>query len=405
MPIHHRFTLRRLSAALAVVATAASAVLSGPASASAAPPPVPALPAGVTDAAIPIDDPLAVIGALAPDLLRETSAPATPDEAGRIAAETGVSPFSAIVPGDPATPIRLSPATTEGAGLPVAVSIDYAQEGAGNGSAADGITSYVGQHVAAYVQPVMNGVRLMTAIDDESAGENFSYTFDLPDGSSTTPLPGGDTLLADASHHYIGTLAAAWAVDASGAALDTGYSWEGNTLTQHVELDADTAFPVLIDPLWFYSYDFNATVPGYHANHPKASEAAVSRLLHGCFNCYFPINGAPRGYPADGDILNLNASPFSLEALRAPVRVQTANGGAMQFLAQAGHFDGAGSLITFSWYNDPSGYIHLYVHAKIVRDLGPHLNIINSRIAGANWLFFWQRVADNANGSSGGGGV
>lgn len=62
-------------------------------------------------------------------------------------------------------------------------------------------------------------------------------------------------------------------------------------------------------------------------------------------------------------------------------------------------------MVTFAWYNDPSGYIHLYVHAKVIKDNGIAINVANSRIAGLNWLAYWQRVADNANGSSGGGGV
>ncbi|MCS5733698.1 hypothetical protein [Herbiconiux daphne] len=399
MPISHRHKLRLLSAALAVVATAASAFIQLPAVASAATP----------DSGSPeslIADPVALLGRLAPELLRQTSVPPGQAQTAEIAAQTGAMPFTAGIAADAAAGIRLSPAQTEGTGQPVGVTIDDAR---GQARQSDGITSFTAgpeAQAAAYVQPIMNGVRLMTAIASPSAGDDFSYRFDLPEGSSTRTIPGGDTIVTDAAFHYIGTVEAPWAIDSAGQPLETGYSWSGSTLTQHVELADDTVYPVLIDPVWFYSYDFSATLPGYHAVHPTASESAVDRLLHGgCFNCYFPISGAPRTYPVDGQILPLNASPFSLEALAAPVRMQTANGGAMQFLAQAGHFDGAGSLITFSWYNDPSGYLHLYVHAKIMRDLGPTLNIINSRIAGANWLLYWQRVADNANGSSGGGGV
>ena len=257
---------------------------------------------------------------------------------------------------------------------------------------------------AAYLQPVRDGVRLLTALADASAGAQSSYDFALPEGSYPTVLPTGDTLLSDASHHYIGTLAAPWARDASGRSLPTTYSWSGSTLTQHVELEG-ARFPVLLDPLWLYSYDYSTTSTGWTVNHPKASENAVSRLLHGCFNCYFPIFGAPRSYPVDGEILPLSVTPFTWTATAAPVKAQTANGGALQFLALDGHFDGAGSLITFSWYNDPSGYLHLYVHAMVRKDNGPAINLVNSRAAGANWLLYWKHVADTATGSGGGGGV
>ncbi|WP_440710605.1 hypothetical protein [Herbiconiux sp. YIM B11900] len=362
--------------------------------------------AGVSD----LTDPVALIGALAPELLAETSPPATPEQVAGIRTQQGIDPFQARIPADPGSEIRLSPAGTDGAGLPVGVTIDYAR---GRSREVGGITAYPAAAAsgaeaggaAAYVQPIQNGIRMLTALADRGAGEDFSYTFDLPQGSRTTALPDGDTLVSDAAGHYVGTLGQAWARDASGAELPTDYRWAGTVLTQHVELGAGTVFPVLLDPVWFYSYDFSVTIPGYHANHPTATAGAADRLLHGCFNCWFPINGAPRGYPVDGQVLTLNASPFTIITVPAPVKMQTANGGAMQFVAQPGHFDGAGSIITFSWYNDPSGFLHLYVHAKILVDRGPAVNIANSRLAGANWLLFWQRVADHADGTAGGGGV
>lgn len=392
-----------------MVATAAAATLGFlPTTASAAAPPP-----------IPIDDPVALIGAIAPDLLAETSRPATPAEADAIAAEQGARPFELSLPTAGQGAITLSPAQTEGAGLPVSVSIDYAQGpaetsggitryevlpgGGADGREGEGAVGQSGGAAAAYVQPLMNGVRMLTALSGPEAGDAFDYTFELPEGVTRTALPTGDTLFADASGHYVGTLGEAWARDANGQEVATHYEWSGDTLTQRVDLTSQTAYPVLMDPNWYYAYDFSAALPLYSARYPKATDLAADRLLHSCFNCYFPINGAPRGYPSDGQVLNLNASPFSLEATAAPVKVQTANGGAMQFLALPGHFDGEGSLITFSWYNDTSGYLHLYVHAMVKRDLGPHLNVINSRIAGANWLLFWQRVADNAGGFGGGG--
>lgn len=395
----HRPLLRRASAALAVVATAAAATLiTLPASASAG-----ALAANTSP---PLSDPAAVIAQVAPELLTETSRPPTPAEAEAISAEQGARPFELqLSTGDGAPVVDLSPPQTEGAGLPISLTIDDAHGPAARGQGDAGIDSFaIGQNSAAYVQPLMNGVRLLTALTGPAAGSEFDYTFDLPDGTTRTQLPDGDTLLADAAHHYIGTLAAPWARDAAGRELPTRYEWSGDTLTQHVDLDAQTAYPVLLDPNWYYSYDFSAALPLYSARYPKATELAASHLLHTCFNCSFPIFGAPRGYPVDGQVLNLNASPFSLQAFAAPVKVQTANGGAMQFVALPGHFDGAGSLITFSWYNDPSGYLHLYVHAMVKVDNGPTVNIANSRVAGANWMLFWQRVADHA-GASGGGGV
>lgn len=46
----------------------------------------------------------------------------------------------------------------------------------------------------------------------------------------------------------IGTIEAPWAVDAKGQPVGTAYSIDGNTLVQTVEIQADTAFPVVADP-------------------------------------------------------------------------------------------------------------------------------------------------------------
>jgi len=386
-----RSKLRLLPVALAVVATIACATAgSVPASA-------------VPSSAVPsLTDPVAVIGALAPDLLAQTRQPATPEQAASVEAQMGHAAFALEVPGDPSLPVELAPAGSEGAGLPVSFRIAGAS---GRAEVDQGITSYAqggqGRAVSA-VQPLENGARVLTALAGADAGESFSSEFSLPSGFIATPMPGGLTLVSTADGHYIGTLGAAWATDAAGVQLDTNYEWSGSTLTQHVTLAPDTAFPVLLDRTWYYDYDFSAKLPGYHARYPKAHDWDVDSLLHRCFNCSFPISGASRAFPVDGAVMNLNASPFSLIRVPAPVRVQTVSGGAMQFVATYGHFDGGGSTITFSWYNDAGGYLHLFVHAMVLVDRGPVVNSANAQAAGVAWLTFWQRVADTAGGGSGG---
>ncbi len=396
----HRPQLRLLTLTLATAVAAAIGSAGLPASASTLD--GPGSGSGVLGSSIDLGDAAAVIARVAPGLLAETRAPATPAEE-QAAGSTG---FHLAVPANPAEAIRMSPADAEGAGRPVGIIIGGA---AGQPRQTQGVTAFASGASgasASYVQPIANGARFMTALSGPEAGSDFSYAFDLPAGSYTTELPGGDTIVSDAAHHYVGSLEQAWATDADGRALETSYRWSGSTLTQHVELPAGTAYPVLMDPTWFYSYDFDVTIPGYHAAYPTTSAGAVDHMLHACFNCYFPITGAPKDYPIDGQILSLNASPFTLLTLTAaPVRVQTANGGAMQFVAQPGHFDGEGSMITFSWYNDPSGYLHLYVHAKVLHDYGSALNILNFRVAGISWLRYWQTVADTRPTGSGGGGV
>jgi hypothetical protein len=380
-------TRRQPASLVAALAAAALLFAAAPAAAAAAAPPPP--PLG-------IDDPVALLGALAPDLAAQTSA------SGLGVQDAGA--FSLTLPSDSSGEIGLRPTVTEGSGQATSIRVGDPADPVAEARGVGGITVFDHGSSATYVQPLASGVRLLAAYADASAGGDRDYTLDLPDGATATELPSGDTIVADADGRYIGSILQPWAVDATGRALETDYSWHGDVLTQHVDL-ADAVFPVLADPTWYYSFDFWAGLPGYHAKVPKASEAQADAMLHRCFNCLFPIGNAPRDYPNDGDVINLNASPFSLIVIPAPVRVQTAMGGAMQFVAMPGHFDGAGSMITFSWYNDVSGYLHLYVHAMVLRDLGTVVNSHNATIAGANWLTFWQRVVDRANPRGGAGGV
>lgn len=384
-------SFKATTSVLAAAATAAALLLAGAPGANADD-----RGAAGASSASDITDPIAVLSALAPDLVEQTSS-----------SGLGVqdpTAFSVAIPADSRGEIALRPTVTEGSGQATSIRLAGQDGPVSEGRVRDGITVFDQGASATYVQPLTSGVRLLTAFADSSTGGDRAFELDLPDGATSTLLPSGDTVVADAQGRYIGSVLQPWAVDATGRQLATSYSWDGDVLTQHVDL-TDAAFPVLADPTWYYSYDFWAGLPGYHAAVPKTPDYQADAMLHNCFNCYFPIGNAPRAYPKDGDVINLNASPFSFIVLPAPVRAQTAMGGALQLVALPGHFDGAGSMVTFSWYNDAAGYLHLYVHAMVLVDYGPTINGHNALIAGANWHTFWQRIVDRVGISGGAGGV
>ncbi len=55
-------------------------------------------------------------------------------------------------------------------------------------------------------------------------------------------------LITDETGEFAGTVAPAWAKDATGEPVATRYEVHGNTLTQVVEHDAATQYPVVADP-------------------------------------------------------------------------------------------------------------------------------------------------------------
>lgn len=66
--------------------------------------------------------------------------------------------------------------------------------------------------------------------------------------------PEGGAVILDAEGVTVAIAEVPWAKEATGAAVPTSYTVEGNTLTQHVSFDADTAFPVVADPTWWQEW-------------------------------------------------------------------------------------------------------------------------------------------------------
>lgn len=171
--------------------------------------------------------------------------------------------------------------------------MDYALEAL---PAQEGITPLTtdSPSVVAHVQPTGAGVRVTTAIADGSAPESYDDTFNVPEGTDLTDR--GDFYYLEHGDDLYGSLQEAWAIDAEGKSIPTSYTWDGRTLTQHVDLSAPgIVFPVLADPGWNYAYKFPVT----------KTNAQTKTLLDKCFNCEFPVSGAPKTYPKVNQLLPL----------------------------------------------------------------------------------------------------
>lgn len=142
---------------------------------------------------------------------------------------------------------------------------------------------------------------------------------------------------------------------------------------------------------WGYDRTFQAGSTGSYAA-KGATLAQVKQSLMNCFNCIFPVQGAPVAYPQTGDVIELKA------ATAAPTTVKVVQMDPINpiwtFEAMDGHFDGAGSIVAFRFFV-ADGRVKLQVKAGVVRDNGKLINWANNQFAEGYWQSFIDRVGLN----------
>jgi hypothetical protein len=232
--------------------------------------------------------------------------------------------------------------------------------------------------VARYVTENAVGARVLTAYQQPQASYVSRTTFDLPAGTVPEERPNGDWYLM-LNGTPVGVILAPWAKDASGQSLATAYRWSGNTLEQTVHVPADATFPVVADPAWEYTYTAVLKV---------GSVADLHKRLHSCFNCIFPVEGAPKAFPKEGQKLPLVVRPtigfpiaanfnciFQYEQWLAAgaTPLYPAGDEGWVFNADKGHIDGVGSVISFDFVGTPSDVsrepgetMRFYVYGSVV---------------------------------------
>jgi hypothetical protein len=218
--------------------------------------------------------------------------------------------------------------------------------------------------LATYVKAVPQGAQTIFAASVESALSGLSIRLSAP---IVQHVDGGDgvQLLTLGDGKRI-ALYPAWARDALGRELHTSYSISASTISQSVKIDSETIYPVIADPAWSYvrTYGTGATSP-----------AKAKSLLHSCFNCRFPVSGAPRAFPSPGQNLPLFVGPVQAVSLNfhctfdsefsSSGQGQTSWG--FRFRAASGHVDGIGSTISFT-VTGSGGANSLAVYGYIVND-------------------------------------
>lgn len=91
-------------------------------------------------------------------------------------------------------------------------------------------------------------VQILTTIADANAPTAYEYQFDLAAGAVLTVTGDGGVDIVEADGSVSRSIAAPWAIDANGRALSTHYLVLGGTLTQVIEFNTSTAYPVVADP-------------------------------------------------------------------------------------------------------------------------------------------------------------
>lgn len=227
------------------------------------------------------------------------------------------------------------------------------------------------EEFATYVKPTPGGAQVIYATSDRTYLDDFEVTLPLAADATLQPAMqnGFYVYLEDSTAIY---LRAPWARDASGRELDSHYELEGNLIRQVVDAPNDVVFPVVADPAWDYTFDY-----GIGSRTP----ASVQATLHSCFNCKFPVPGAPAAFPDYGDYLPLYIEawpgwPATQVNFNCVMRYEEYRdyppdwGGPAYgwwFDAAASHIDGAGSTISFDTFRkDGESTYTLRVYGYVV---------------------------------------
>jgi hypothetical protein len=270
----------------------------------------------------------------------------------RVLARTNAA---AAAVGGPAITVSTTPADS------APMSVGFHLDGATTETGTDaGVTSFATSDadVARYVSEAPEGASVVTAYAAAQAGYVSTTTFDFAPGEHPQAKPGGGYYLTDGTDVF-GSIAPAWAEDAAGQSLPTSYRWDGSTLVQTVDVPASAQFPVVADPAW--SYTWTAVVK-------FGSPKDLHTRMHSCFNCIFPVTGAPKAFPTPGTDLPLTVSAVGIPGVATlnfhctfgQEQYLTANplypngDFAFYFNAAKGHVDGLGSMISFDWWTGAS---------------------------------------------------
>ncbi|WP_309615258.1 DUF2599 domain-containing protein [Salinibacterium sp.] len=153
----------------------------------------------------------------------------------------------AVVPTDPSESVGL--VSTRGPDLEI--SLPFSEDAANAVELVDAVRAYDNGNGSTTV-PVSKSdgsVQITTVIEDSTAPTSYRYEIGSAEGSKLRLFKEGGVLIESTDGEYLGGVAAPWAYDANGIAVDTWYEVEGSTLVQVVAHDAGPyTYPIVADP-------------------------------------------------------------------------------------------------------------------------------------------------------------
>lgn len=169
---------------------------------------------------------------------------------------------------------------------------------------------------------------------------------------------------------------------------------------------------------WQYNIDFTSEIQAFKNGQLPVNAGSVASIddvwneLHRCFNCNFPMGGAPKGFPNVGDELPLEIRTAGQKLLDFPVRVteiqRTASAIDIEFVTLPGHVDGPDSIIHFRFF-EQGGQLHLATHGLITQGpgsedipiLSPALRSGYTGVAHAVWQPYINNLTRNIANAKG----
>lgn len=140
-----------------------------------------------------------------------------------------------------------------GDGLELEIELPNADNAKKAKKVANGIVAYPGKDGSANAVQADEdgGVKMLTIIDNENAPTEYEYKIDLPEGAYIEILEDGSADILNSAGDLIAIIDTPWAKDANENSVETWFTTDGQTLTQHVMHNVEgVAYPVVADPWW-----------------------------------------------------------------------------------------------------------------------------------------------------------